>query len=202
MKNIKKTISILWSTSSYSKVGQVLNKLGQDKNDVPFYLHLLNLNFANEEENICLKKYKELAFDLREKPAVIRKLIRAETWRSHLVGNAVGIILREKRVLKDMIWRLENRSWVAPQLAVGIALLDDGFAKKKLQRIIENASEESNPKTIMSAYSSLKFLESEFANEFEKTELFNILKEKDAWDNSIDIAKHQWNFWKNIEPIN
>lgn len=96
---------------------------------------------------------------------------------------------------------MKNGSWVAPQIAVAIALLNDGFAEQELKRIIENASEESNPKIMMSAYSSLKFLESKIADEFEKIRLFEILKEKDSWDNSIRIATEHWNFWKNIEPI-
>jgi len=54
----------------------------------------------------------------------------------------------------------------------------------------------------MSVYSSLKFLDSVVAADFEKTELFQIIKEKDAWDNSMEIAKQHWNFWKNIEPLN
>ena len=54
----------------------------------------------------------------------------------------------------------------------------------------------------MSAYSSLKFLESKSANEFEQTKLYEMLKEKDRWDDSIRIATEHWNFWKNTKPIN
>ncbi len=180
----------------------LISKLGLDRSDVPYYLHLLNLNFGDneEEKEASLNKFRLLALYLKRKPRTIRKLIKCFNWRSVLVGNAVVILLRAKEYQKDLIWRLENETWVSPQLAVGIALLDDGLAEKELHRIIETATEESYPKTIMSAYISLKFLESPFANDFEKTDLFKILKAKD-YDNSIGIAEHHWNFWKNIEPI-
>ena len=75
---------------------------------------------------------------------------------------------------------MKNGSWVSPQLAFDIALPDDGLAECKLKKIIENASAASNPKTLMSAYSSLKFLESKIAEDFENIKIFPVLKEKDA----------------------
>lgn len=188
-----------------SKVVRILNKeLGLDKNGVPYYLHLLNLNFGenDEEKEITLSKLKKLAIDLKRTPKTIKDLIVSVNWRPTLVGNAVAILLRDNKFQKDLIWRLEHGNWVSPQLAVGIALLDDGLAEKELRRIIENASEESNLKTIMSAFSSLKFLESKFAKDFEETDLFRVLKEKDSWDNSVNIAERHWEFWKNIKPLN
>ncbi len=199
---IRDVFSVITSIIPGLTVQRVLRtKLGLDKDDVPYYLHLLNLNFGDnkDEQEISLNKFGLLALFLKRKPRTVRKLIKCFNWRAVLVGNAVVILLRAKEFQKDLIWRLENETWVSPQIAAGIALLDDGLAEKELQRIIETATEESNPKTIMSAYISLKFLGSRFANDFEKTELFKILKAKD-YDNSIGIAEHHWNFWKTIEP--
>lgn len=203
--NLKDKISAIKSALPYSKSARILNRqLGLDQNGVPYYLHFLNLYFGendSEREN-AIAKLKDLANDLKEKPKTIKGLITSVNWRPTLVGNAIAILLRDSQFQKDLIWRLENGNWVSPQIAVGIALIANSLAEKELRRIIENASEESNAKTIMSAYSSLKFLESEFAKEFEQTDLFGFLKEKDSWDNSVSIAERHWEFWRNIEPLN
>lgn len=181
----------------------ILQQLGKDEEEVPYYLNLLNLSFVKnkEKEEVALNKYRELALNLRKHPEEIRKLIISLNWRPTLVGNAVAILLREKAFQEDMIWRLENRSWVAPQLAAGIAILDEGLAEDRLIKILVSASDVSNPKTIMSTYSSLVFLKSPFAEKFEKTAIFERLKEKDNWDNSFDIAEHQYDFWRSVEPL-
>ena len=54
----------------------------------------------------------------------------------------------------------------------------------------------------MSAYSSLKFLESKIAENVENTKIFSVLKEKDAWDGWDKIAEQHWKFWKDIETLN
>jgi len=188
--------------NNISNIKEVFDYLGLNSQGVPLYLHLLNLYWGEDGRDPVMEKYKNLAIMLKDSPELISELIRDENWRPTLVGNAIAILLRAKEFQKDLVWRLENGNWVAPQIAVALAILNDDFAEKELKRIIENVSEESNPKTIMSAYSSLKFLESKIANEFEKTKLFEVLKQKDSWDNSIEVAEQHWNFWKDIEPIN
>ncbi len=183
-----------------SNVRKVFDQLGKNKDGVPYHLHLLGLHFDGQEESV-LSKYNDLALSLKDSPKIIKHLIRDPNWRPTLVGNAVVMLLKAHSLQKDLIWRLENGSWVSPQLAVGIKLIDDGFAEKEMERLIEISTEESNPKTIMSAYSCLKFLGSKYATEFENTDAFEIWKEKDSWDNSFQIAEQHWNFWKHIEPI-
>ena len=188
--------------NEFSTIKEVFAHLGLNSQGVPFYLHLLNLYWGEDGMDFAMKKYKSLATKLKDSPSIISDLIRDVNWRPTLVGNATVILLQAKQFQKDLIWRLENGSWVSPQIAVAIALLNDGFAEEELNRIIENASEESNPKTIMSAYSSMKFLENNIAEDFSKTKIFEVLKEKDSWDDSITIAEEHWDFWKDVEPIN
>jgi hypothetical protein len=189
----------------YSKILEILENLGLKDEKIPlyhWYLPLLNLYWSEEGQETGIERLRKLAIGVKDSPNFIRELIRDKNWRPTVLGNAIVILLRAKEFQKDLIWRLENGSWVAPQIAVAIALLNDGLAENELNKIIESASKESNPKSIMSAYSSLKFLKSKSAEEFEKTELFEVLKEKDSWNNSIRIAEEQWNFWKDIKPIN
>lgn len=186
----------------FSSTKEVFGYLGVNSQGVPYHLHLLNLYWGEDGEEATMNKYRNLAIALKNSPDIISQLICDLNWRPTLVGNAIVILLRANIFQKDLLWRLENESWVAPQIAVGLALLNDGLAEKELLRIIESASEESNPKAIMSAYSSLKFLKSKVANDFQQTELFEILKVKDSWDHSIKIAEQHWEYWKNIKPVN
>lgn len=110
-------------------------------------------------------------------------------------------MLRKRDLQADMIWRVENWNWAAPQLAVGIAMLDEGNGEKLLSESLNTASEDSNPKTILSLYAALKFLGSPVAVAFERSPLFAVLTKKDEWDRSVNIAETQWEFWRNIAPI-
>lgn len=100
-----------------------------------------------------------------------------------------------------MAWRLANWNWVAPQLAAGIAIVDQGGGIDLVQKIVEEATEESNPKVVLSAYSALSFMNSPIAAEFEASPLFEHLNNADAWDGSVSIARRHWDFWNTIEPI-
>ena len=198
---ISELVSVFKSTIiPNSNVRKVFKLLGKDDEGVPHHLHLLNPNSFDEERS-TIDKCKNIAISLKDKPEKVGELVRELNWRPTLVGNTLAILLREHRVQKDMIWRLEKGTWVSPQLSVGIALLNDGSAEKELKRIIESATEDSNPGTIMSAYSSLVFLESQAAELFKQTTLFKKLREKDSRNNSIEIAQKHWDFWKSIDPV-
>lgn len=147
-----------------------------------------------------LNRYSELALRLRESPEVIRTLIREPNWRPTLLGNALTILLRDPQFQNDLVWRLVNWTWVAPQVAVGIALVSDAALIPELEILLANTSGKSHPKTILSAYFALKLRGSEKAKQFETSLLYNELKAEDR-DNCIEIAERHWNFWKNIKPV-
>lgn len=166
-----------------------------------WYVPPLHPNFNGVRGLELLSKYRRLAAGLRESPEFVRELILDKNWRPTLMGVIVVILLRACEYQADMAWRLANRNWVAPQLAVGIALVDQGNGVDLVRKIVENATEESNPKVVMSAYCALSFMESPLALEFETSPLFENLKNADAYDGSIGIAKRHWDFWNTIEPI-
>jgi hypothetical protein len=172
--------------------------------DIPlykWYLPPLHPNFEGAEGQELLRKYRSLAAGLRESPEFVQELIRDKNWRPTLIGITVVILLRAVEYQADMVWRLANWNWVAPQLAVGIAMVDQGRGINLIRGIVEEATETSNPKVVMSAYSALSFMNSPIAAEFESTPLFEHLTTADAWDGSMGIARRHWDFWNTIEPI-
>lgn len=172
--------------------------------DMPFhkwYLSPLHLNFDGVEGQELLRKYRSLAAGLRRSPEFVRELVRDNNWRPTLIGVIVVVLLRAVEHQADMAWRLANWNWVAPQLAVGIAIVDKGGGLDLVRKIVEEATEESNPKVVLSAYSALSFMNSPIVAEFEASPLFEHLKKADAWDGSVNIAKRHWDFWNTIEPI-
>ena len=176
-------------------------KLLDDMPLYTWYLPLLHPSADLPEVQSLLAKYRKLAVGLRTCPDFIRELISDRNWRPTLIGLAVVILLRAAEYQSDMVWRLVNWNWVAPQLAVAIAIVDQGRGEDLLRRVVEEANEESNPKIVMSAYSALSFVNSPIAAEFEGSELFEHLRKADAWDGSVAIAKRHWEFWNAIAPI-
>lgn len=184
----------------FTSTKDVIRWLGTDSKRVPYYLHLLNLKWSSEGIDYDLNRYSELAMQLKENPEVIRALIRDPEWRPTLIGNALTILLKDSRFQNDLIWRLVNWTWVAPQVAAGIAIVSDALSIPELEMLLANASDESNPKTVLSAYSALKLCGSYKAKQFETTQLYNALNAKDQ-DNCIEKVERHWNFWRNVKAI-
>jgi hypothetical protein len=188
-----------------AEIAKVLKDLGLYDETVPlyhYYYPLLGPNWSEEGEETGLNRLRTLADGLKESSDFIRRLIRDENWRPVVIGNAIAMLLRRTDFQADMIWRLRNWNWAAPQLAVGIAKLDKGNGEKALVKILESATEESVPKTVMSTWCSLRFIGSKSASEFQSTDIFQKLAEADRkWDDSERITESQWRFWNRVEPI-
>jgi hypothetical protein len=166
-----------------------------------WYIPLLGPSIADPELDDLLDRYRRFAVGLCDAPEFVRDLIRDKNWRPTLMGLTVVILLRAVEYQADMAWRLANGNWVAPQLAVAIALVDEGKGVDLVRGIVDSATEESNAKVVMSAYSALSFLKSPIAYEFEASPLFEHLKNADSYDDSLGIAKRHWDFWKTIVPV-
>jgi hypothetical protein len=166
-----------------------------------WYTPLLGPLIGDPESDDLLNRYRKFAVGLRDAPEFIRDLICDKNWRPTLMGLTVVILLRAVEYQSDMAWRLANGNWVAPQLAVAIALVDEGRGVDLVRGIVDTATKESNAKVVMSAYSALSFLKSPLAYKFEASPLFEHLKNADSYDDSLRIAKRHWDFWKTIEPV-
>src|SRR5690349_21886719 len=117
------------------------------KSPLPFrvnYLALLNLHIDVENtvksiKNIITTEQKEIV----ERDA--RLLLLARNWRFHLVACGVMLAGLHSAALLDQLWIvLQRGSWVAPQIAATLFLLDRAFGVRALEAIMrENFNEQS-----------------------------------------------------------
>ena len=63
---------------------KVFEWLGNDSNDVPNYLHLLNLNWSPKSVDGDLQLFNEVARRLADEPDYLREMIRTDFWRHTL----------------------------------------------------------------------------------------------------------------------
>jgi hypothetical protein len=99
------------------------------------YLALLNLhtdveNTVKSIKHIITTEQKEIV----ERDT--RLLLQARNWRFHLVACGVMLAGLNSAELLDQLWILLQRgSWVAPQIAATLFLLDGDFAERALDAI-------------------------------------------------------------------
>jgi hypothetical protein len=108
------------------------------------YLALLNLHIDVEN---TVKSIKHI-ITTEEKEIVerdTRLLLQARNWRFHLVACGVMLAGLNSADLLDQLWIvLQRGSWVAPQIAATVFLLDGAFAERALDAITrENFNEQS-----------------------------------------------------------
>jgi len=178
-----------------------LDELGLSENNKTYDWYLSLLHFSGDTDSEFFSRFQKFAVAVKDDDRFISDLIRDRNWRATVVGVALGVVLRKFDLQADMIWRIANLNWAAPQLAAGIGFLDRGKGESQLVPLLNEATEDSNPKSVLSIYAALGFLGSPAAVEFENSELFAYLTEKDAWDNSVKIARRSWVAWKDVEPI-
>jgi hypothetical protein len=117
------------------------------KSPLPFrvnYLALLNLHIDVENtvktiKHIITTEQKEIV------EMDTRLLLQARNWRFHLVACGVMLAGLHSAELLDQLWVvLQRGSWVAPQIAATVFLLDAAFTERALDAITqENFNEQS-----------------------------------------------------------
>jgi hypothetical protein len=153
-----------------------------------FHLKLLHGKKGHLPEFAAI--FRECAFLMTPYPQTTRSLLLQGLagWRGHLVGNMIAILQNMPTFETDQALSLIGGSWVAPQLAAGIALTTQGQAMPLLEAFLELAIEDQHllfPKSMLSAYATLKLVGSQKADEFEQTERFTQLQASDR-DNCIE----------------
>ncbi len=103
---------------------------------VGWYLELLNLSQRPTE---AVRVVTQCVVTSTDPETEIEALWEELDWRFHLVA-AVGLLaLRDRLWAVDLLWRrLEQGSWVAPQLCATAALADPEFVRRA-SLLIENS---------------------------------------------------------------
>jgi len=93
-----------------------------------WYLHLLNLSQRPTES---VRVVAECVRTATSPAGEIDALWQELDWRFHLVGAVGFLALSDRGGLVESLWRrIEQGSWVAPQLCACAALADPGFVRR------------------------------------------------------------------------
>lgn len=98
------------------------------------YLSLLHLGMPDAGDAL------QLAGDCaRSSPGAveeIRLLLAENNWRPHLVGAAASLSLKDPTQVVPNLWQcLDRGSWVTPQIAVVLSLIDSKFEENSRTRL-------------------------------------------------------------------
>jgi hypothetical protein len=159
--------------------------------------YALLLNSATIE---TLEPFFQVAAQVRTRPALIAPLIGDVNWRITLVGTALAVLVREETLTESMVERLVSGSWVAPQLAAGIASMPHAGAQlDPLREFLAQCTLESDPKSCMSAYAALSLLGDPIARTFDATPVFAELWKRD--DVGCQQIAARWRgIWQIVGP--
>jgi hypothetical protein len=189
---------------------KVFDWLGNDSDDVPNYLHLLNLYWKKDVEEE-LKLFRDVARKLLNEPEYLQQMIHTSFWRHTLVA-CISVILREaKEFCEDLKKSFNQPNFVSPQIAVTLGLICPVDAIDYLSEVVQNAKPipdaknftrdwtiHTDPKRIVAAQTVLSKLNSNLAKKLAKSEFFQEhLKHPDG-EIGASVAEHHWKFWLDI----
>jgi len=98
------------------------------------YLALLGLHSGDSREAVDL--VRRCCEGNQEATADILKLLKEPNWRPHLVAAVAVIHIGYDVKTVEALWnRLDHGSWVTPQLAVALLLVDTEFVSKAKPRL-------------------------------------------------------------------
>lgn len=118
---------------------------------------------------------------VRARPELLLPFIDDRNWRVTLVGTALAVLIRSEQLVTAMVAKLVAGSWVAPQLAAGIASMGPGSAAlDPLRQLLARCTMDSDPKTVLSAHAALALVNDSAAREFDATSLFAALWKRDG----------------------
>ncbi|HVK95973.1 MAG TPA: hypothetical protein VM571_14750 [Noviherbaspirillum sp.] len=168
------------------------------------HLSLMNMNWWPTPPWDALAPYARIAGQVGGEFESIRPLIEDANWRVNLYGTAIAVLADAKPIVASMVEQVAH-SWVAPQIAAGIAILisdaEDDVREAhlaKLHQIAVESSEDQEFKFAMSAYAALRPRGRKHASNFEQAPEF-----PEKWhigSKWYDLTKMHYERWRVILP--
>lgn len=189
---------------------KVFEWLGSDSDNVPNYLHLLNLYWKKDVKEE-LKLFEDVARKLLDEPEYLRQMIRTNFWRHTLVACISVILFEAKEFCSDLKDSFNQSNFVAPQIAVALGLVCPDDAIDYLSEVVQNAKPIPNaenfmrdstihtdPKRTVAAQTVLSKLKPKLAAKLAKSDVFQEhIKHMDG-EVGVSIAEHHWEFWLEV----
>lgn len=168
------------------------------------HLSLMNMNWWPTSPWDALAPYARIASRVGGDFESIRPLIEHANWRTNLYGVAIAVLVDAKPILESMIERITH-SWVAPQIAAGVAILisdaEDDVREAHLANLHQIAVESSGGedfKSAMSAYAALRPWGRKYASQFEQT--FEFAEKWHIGSKWYDLTKMHYERWRSTLP--
>jgi len=171
----------------------VFDWLGLDAKGVPYHLHLLNLVWSDERVEHDLQIYRRVADWLATDPAYWAEIIRAANWRHCLVGCACLLASRRHEFYDDLCHRFRAGSFVTPQIAVTLGLLDPAQASGFFGSVLDDQHLRRRPKQAMSAHRVLLRLGMQPRHDIVVDSWTKI--ERDEAVLADKVVGDHWSFW-------
>jgi hypothetical protein len=172
---------------------RVFGWLGVDKQGTSYHLHPLNLGWSVYGVDHDLNVYKTVADRLAADPTYWASIIREPNWRYTLVGCVCLLVTRRPELFEDLCFRFEAGSFVVPQLAVTLGLLNPEGAIPFFQRVLSTPELRRHPSKATSADRALVKLGVRQQPEV-AVEEWNGLARDDA-KTAENVFEQHWKFW-------
>jgi hypothetical protein len=179
-----------------------------DSQDVPRYLHALNLNWAQQSSEDDLKLFNDVAKRLAAEPQYLREMILTRFWRHTLIACVSVILLETNEFCSELSKSFKQPNFVSPQIAVALGLLCPEKAVERFSEILDNAdfvpspenweldySIYTDPKAIAAAQIVLSKLNPNLAVKLSQSEVFQHHKNHPDGQIGAEVAEHHWQFW-------
>ncbi len=154
--------------------------------DVPGHVCLLNLGHESHARTVIGRVRDALAAE--EPGPWVERMLGQPNWRPHLVAAVAYLADDARRLAIEPLWRrLEDGSWVSPQLAVAAFFVDPAFPERFRARPLP-----ANAKTVaalIGAASLADELAAEAARARHEPEIAPLLAKDASFDRSDDIVR-------------
>jgi len=173
---------------------EVLRWLGRDSAGASYHLAALNLTWSAAGAQADLAAFVEVAQRLADDPDLWSALVRETNWRFTLVGCVCLLVSSNRDHWEDLAWRLEQSTWISPQLTVTMGLLHSAQTLEMLSRLLDEGVLDNTSKGYGAALVVRARLDPEL------TEPADRRLEGDAAEGA-SVAEAQWAFWSERERL-
>jgi aromatic ring-cleaving dioxygenase len=181
------------SSNEQGDHSRVFDWLGVDKQGTSYHLHPLNLSWSVDGVDHDLNVYKAVADRLAADTTYWASIIREPNWRHTLVGCVCLLVTRRPAFFEDLCFRFEAGSFVVPQLAVTLGLLNPERATPFFRQVLSTAELRRHPSKAVSADRALLKLGTREQSEV-ATEQWKDFERDDA-KVAERVVEHHWRFW-------
>jgi hypothetical protein len=150
----------------------------------------------------------ELAEILLDEVDFVSQLLLHHDWRNQVIGNVVAVINRDHRYEQAYVDKLTRGQVHFPSpLAAGWAIITTGETGPllenhllELSKRLDKSHDSISYGTTLAIYAALRILKRRYAEEFETTELFRILRDSNYYPHTVQSTESNYAAYLSYNP--